>query len=63
FGFDKAERKRLHDMINDLPTIFEVVSGIAKNSQKEKNAVSNHSSTKSKSNSKVRDPESRGKYP
>ncbi|XP_020675726.1 PHD finger protein ALFIN-LIKE 3 isoform X1 [Dendrobium catenatum] len=26
FGFDKAERKRLFDMINDLPTIFEVVS-------------------------------------
>nr|GFB49096.1 PHD finger protein ALFIN-LIKE 4-like [Tanacetum cinerariifolium] len=43
-------------MINDLPTIFEVVSGIAKNSQKEKNAVSNHSSTKSKSNSKVQPP-------
>ncbi|KAL0906885.1 hypothetical protein M5K25_025415 [Dendrobium thyrsiflorum] len=26
FGFDKAERKRLFDMINDLPTIFEVLS-------------------------------------
>ncbi|PWA36068.1 F-box domain, cyclin-like protein [Artemisia annua] len=53
FGFEKAERKRLFNMINDLPTIFEVVSGIAKNSQKDKKSVSNHSSTKSKSNSKV----------
>ncbi|XP_020584583.1 PHD finger protein ALFIN-LIKE 3-like isoform X2 [Phalaenopsis equestris] len=26
FGFDRAERKRLFDMINDLPTIFEVVT-------------------------------------
>ncbi|KAI3759778.1 hypothetical protein L6452_07830 [Arctium lappa] len=63
FGFDKADRKRLFNMINDLPTIFEVVSGIAKKAQKEKTAVSNHSSTKSKSNSKVREPESQGKYP
>lgn len=62
FGFEKAERKRLFNMINDLPTIFEVVSGIAKNYQKDKKSVSNHSSTKSKSNSK-RDPESQGKYP
>ncbi|MFS7974554.1 putative chromatin regulator PHD family [Helianthus anomalus] len=62
FGFDKADRKRLFNMINDLPTIFEVVSGSAKKNQKEKSAVSNnHSSTKSKSNSKMRDPE--GKYP
>ncbi|KAF5793412.1 putative chromatin regulator PHD family [Helianthus annuus] len=62
FGFDKADRKRLFNMINDLPTIFEVVSGSAKKNQKEKGAVSNnHSSTKSKSNSKMRDPE--GKYP
>ncbi|PWA60123.1 hypothetical protein CTI12_AA385570 [Artemisia annua] len=27
FGFDKADRKHLFNMINDLPTIFEVVSG------------------------------------
>ncbi|KAK8923817.1 PHD finger protein ALFIN-LIKE 6 [Platanthera zijinensis] len=26
FGFDRAERKRLFDMINDLPTIFEIVT-------------------------------------
>lgn len=46
-------RKRLFNMINDLPTIFEVVTGAAKKQSKEKAAVSNHSSNKSKSNSKV----------
>ncbi|XP_061374833.1 PHD finger protein ALFIN-LIKE 4 isoform X3 [Gastrolobium bilobum] len=52
FGFDKADRKRLFNMINDLPTIFEVVTGMAKKQGKEKSSVSNHSSNKSKSNSK-----------
>ncbi|KAE7998495.1 hypothetical protein FH972_003035 [Carpinus fangiana] len=51
FGFDKADRKRLFSMINDLPTIFEVVTGSTKKQPKEK-SVSNHSSNKSKSGSK-----------
>ncbi|GAA0154707.1 DNA metabolism protein [Lithospermum erythrorhizon] len=51
YGFDKSDRKRLFNMINDLPTVFEVVTGAAKKQTKEKPA-SNHSS-KSKSNSKV----------
>ncbi|RVW52078.1 PHD finger protein ALFIN-like 3 [Vitis vinifera] len=64
-------RKRLFNMINDLPTIFEVVTGTAKKQVKEKSSVSNHSSNKSKSNSKVvpqqqqpqqRGSESQGKY-
>ena len=46
-------RKRLFNMINDLPTIFEVVTGTVKKQVKEKSSVSNHSSSKSKSNSKV----------
>ncbi|XP_044472066.1 PHD finger protein ALFIN-LIKE 4-like [Mangifera indica] len=58
FGFDKADRKRLFAMINDLPTIFEVVTGSAKKQGKEKSAVSNHSSNKSKSSSKGRSSES-----
>ncbi|CAL5329522.1 unnamed protein product [Camellia sinensis] len=62
FGFDKADRKRLFNMINDLPTIFEVVTGAAKKQQKEKSSVSNHSSNKSKSNSKVRGSESQTKF-
>ncbi|KAJ0074973.1 hypothetical protein Patl1_33619 [Pistacia atlantica] len=51
-------------MINDLPTIFEVVTGAAKKQQvKEKTSVSNHSSNKSKSNSKPqRGSESQAKY-
>ncbi|XP_022866711.1 PHD finger protein ALFIN-LIKE 4-like isoform X2 [Olea europaea var. sylvestris] len=39
-------------MINDLPTVFEVVTGAEKKQQKEKSSVSNHSINKSKSNSK-----------
>lgn len=46
-------RKRLFNMINDLPTVFEVVTGTAKKQVKEKSSVSNHSSNKTKSNSKV----------
>ncbi|KAL2229134.1 PHD finger protein ALFIN-LIKE 4 [Sesamum indicum] len=54
FGFDKADRKRLFNMINDLPTIFEVVTGAAKKQVKDKSSISNnHSSgSKSKPNSK-----------
>ncbi|CAN1827275.1 unnamed protein product [Linum perenne] len=55
FGFDKADRKRLFNMINDLPTVFEAVSGPAKKQSKEKSSVSNNSSNKSKSNSKGRE--------
>lgn len=39
-------------MINDLPTVYEVVSGTDKIQSKEKSTVSNHSSNKSKSGSK-----------
>lgn len=45
-------RKRLFTMINDLPTIFEVVTGSTKKQPKEKSSISNHSSNKSKSGSK-----------
>ncbi|XP_059652145.1 PHD finger protein Alfin1-like isoform X2 [Cornus florida] len=33
FGFGRSERKRLFQMINDLPTLFEVVRGIDKQSK------------------------------
>ncbi|KAL3363386.1 hypothetical protein AABB24_012591 [Solanum stoloniferum] len=56
FGFDRADRKLLFNMMNDLPTIYEVVTGVAKKKVKDKSTVSNHSSNKSKSNSKA------GKY-
>ncbi|XP_031094956.1 PHD finger protein ALFIN-LIKE 4-like [Ipomoea triloba] len=56
FGFDKSERKRLFCLINELPTLFEVVTGAAKKQVKDKSSVTNNSSSKLKSNSKV------GKY-
>ncbi|KAL5768563.1 hypothetical protein ACOSQ2_015346 [Xanthoceras sorbifolium] len=63
FGFDKADRKRLFTMINELPTIFEVVTGSAKKQTKEKSSVSNHSSNKSKSSSKgLQQSSESGKY-
>ncbi|KAF8406845.1 hypothetical protein HHK36_005966 [Tetracentron sinense] len=62
FGFDKNDRKCLFGMVNDLPTIFEVVTGAAKKQVKEKSSVSNHSSNKSKPISKMRGSESQGKY-
>ncbi|KAL5572412.1 hypothetical protein UlMin_022009 [Ulmus minor] len=52
FLFDKSDRKRLFTMINDLPTIFEVLSSNSKKQSKERSTVSNHSSNKSKTNSK-----------
>ncbi|KAB1209387.1 PHD finger protein ALFIN-LIKE 5 [Morella rubra] len=61
YGFDKADRKRLFTMINDLPTIFEVVTGMTKKQSKEKTSVSNHSSNKSKPSLKGRGSES-GKF-
>lgn len=60
FGFDRADRKRLFGMVNELPTIFEVVTGASKKQGKEKSSVSNNSSNKPKSNSKGR--ESHGRY-
>ncbi|KAK9101475.1 hypothetical protein Scep_024905 [Stephania cephalantha] len=62
FGFDKNDRKRLFNMINELPSIFEVVTGTAKKQVKEKTSGSNHSTNKSKPNAKVqRVGESQGK--
>ncbi|KAI3408633.1 PHD-type domain-containing protein [Psidium guajava] len=56
FGFGKNERKRLFQMINDLPTIFEVVTGNVKQS-KEQSANQN---IKSKSSTKMSEPQSKG---
>ncbi|KAG2704335.1 hypothetical protein I3843_05G000700 [Carya illinoinensis] len=50
FGFGKNERKRLFQMINDLPTIFEVVTG---NVKQPKDQSATHNSSKSKSSGKM----------
>jgi len=52
-GFDKSDRKRLFNMKNDMPSIFEVVTGEEKKQVKEKPSTSSHNGSKSKSNSKV----------
>ncbi|XP_038990288.1 PHD finger protein ALFIN-LIKE 3-like isoform X2 [Phoenix dactylifera] len=58
FGFYQDDRKHLYGLINRLPTIYEVVNV--------KNIVettgTNHSSNKSKSNSKLRASEPQAKY-
>ncbi|KAL6140697.1 hypothetical protein ACLB2K_058993 [Fragaria x ananassa] len=61
FGFDKHDRKKLFSMINELPTIFEVVTGVAKKDVKDKPS-SNHGSNKSKLNSKARGSESQARH-
>lgn len=38
-GFDKGNRKCLFNMINDFPTIFEVIMGTTKKQVKEKSSV------------------------
>ncbi|KAF5200459.1 Phd finger protein alfin-like [Thalictrum thalictroides] len=63
FGFDKTDRKRLFNMVNDLPTLYEVVNGTEKKQVKvEKSSVSNHSSNKAKTNLKGKGNDSQGKY-
>ncbi|XP_054793710.1 PHD finger protein Alfin1-like isoform X4 [Prosopis cineraria] len=52
FGFGKNERKRLFQMINDLPTIFEVVTGSAKQSKDQ--SAANNNGSKSKSSGKAK---------
>ncbi|KAL3500788.1 hypothetical protein ACH5RR_039881 [Cinchona calisaya] len=63
-GASNQNRKLHFNMINGLPTVFEVVTGSAKKQSKEKSSVSNHSSNKSKANSTVpeRGPDSQGNY-
>ncbi|CAN6244754.1 unnamed protein product [Urochloa humidicola] len=48
FGFDKDARRRLFTMINNLPTVYEIVTGVAKKQSK----APNGSSKSSKSNPK-----------
>ncbi|KAL8170461.1 hypothetical protein V2J09_022265 [Rumex salicifolius] len=53
FGFERSDRKRLFNMINELPTLFEIVTGTAKKPVKEKSSNSNNGSNKTKSSSKA----------
>ncbi|KAL5656427.1 hypothetical protein ACJX0J_035746, partial [Zea mays] len=51
FGFDRETRRRLFSLINNMPTIFEVVTGAAKKQAKEK--TPNSSSKSNRPSSKV----------
>ncbi|XP_020589088.1 PHD finger protein ALFIN-LIKE 8-like [Phalaenopsis equestris] len=51
FGFDKEARRRLFTMINNLPTIFEVLTGTPKKLSKEKTPNSSSRSNKPSSKS------------
>ncbi|AQK99060.1 PHD finger protein ALFIN-LIKE 6 isoform 2 [Zea mays] len=59
FGFDRETRRRLFSLINNMPTIFEVVTGAAKKQAKEK--TPNSSSKSNRPSSKVSRAESRSK--
>ncbi|WOL16086.1 PHD finger protein ALFIN-LIKE 8-like [Canna indica] len=58
FGFDKDSRMRLYNMINSLPTIFEVVTGTTtKKQSRDKNANGSSKSNKSSSKKKLAEPQ------
>ncbi|CAL9134690.1 unnamed protein product [Musa acuminata var. zebrina] len=61
FGFDKESRRQLHNMINNLPTIYEVVTGTVKQQSREKNP--NGTSKSNKSSSKKAEPQKSSKMP
>ncbi|XP_057415358.1 PHD finger protein Alfin1 [Lotus japonicus] len=60
FGFGKTERKRLFQMINDMPTIFELVTGAAKQSKDQLVANNNGSKFKPSGKSHPSEPQAKG---
>ncbi|KAL9229350.1 hypothetical protein vseg_004827 [Gypsophila vaccaria] len=54
FGFNKSERKKLFQMINDLPTVFEVLTGNVKVKHPKDHSGTHNSSSKNKSAGKSR---------
>ncbi|KAI3448391.1 hypothetical protein Pfo_005056 [Paulownia fortunei] len=61
FGFGKSERKRLFQMINELPTVFEVVTGAVKQAKDQAAAQNNSNKNKSSGRMPPRQPESQPK--
>ncbi|KAL8527570.1 hypothetical protein ACS0TY_005429 [Phlomoides rotata] len=58
FGFGKSDRKRLFQMINDLPTVFEVVTGAARHAKEQAATQNNSSKNKPTARMPSRQPES-----
>ncbi|PIN02937.1 putative PHD Zn-finger protein [Handroanthus impetiginosus] len=61
FGFGKSDRKRLFQMINELPTVFEVVTGAAKQAKDQAAAQNNSSKSKNSGRMPSRQPEAQQK--
>ncbi|KAM3380055.1 PHD finger protein ALFIN-LIKE 4 isoform X2 [Capsicum galapagoense] len=61
FGFDKADREKLFDMINDFPTIHNLMTDDPETQQKEQPTVTDQRKNKSKPNPSKRASESQGK--
>lgn len=59
FGFTKTERRKLFQMINDLPTVFEVLTGNVK--PPKDHSGTHNSSSKNKSSGKSRQSENHSK--
>ncbi|PHT47299.1 PHD finger protein ALFIN-LIKE 5 [Capsicum baccatum] len=61
FGFDKADREKLFDMINAFPTIHNLMTDDPETQQKEQPTVTDQRKNKSKPNPSKRASESQGK--
>ncbi|XP_050232577.1 PHD finger protein ALFIN-LIKE 4-like isoform X2 [Mercurialis annua] len=62
FGFDKASRAELFKLINDTPTVFEIVSGKVKTQATKKSSGANRNTPKSNSKAGGKKQEPRAKY-
>ncbi|CAA7396575.1 unnamed protein product [Spirodela intermedia] len=61
FGFDKEARRRLFQMINNLPTVFEIVTGAAKKQTEGKTPSTSSKSNKSSSKTPGKQPGAQAK--
>ncbi|PSS19000.1 PHD finger protein like [Actinidia chinensis var. chinensis] len=61
FGFGKSERRRLFQMINDLPTVFELLTGNVKQPKDHSSVHNNGSKSKSSGKAQSRPSESQPK--
>ncbi|XP_047341575.1 PHD finger protein Alfin1-like isoform X2 [Impatiens glandulifera] len=60
FGFGKSQRKRLFQMINELPTVFEVVTGNDKRPRDQSGVHNNSNKSKSSGKSKQTEHQTKG---
>ncbi|OVA19152.1 zinc finger protein [Macleaya cordata] len=63
FGFDKNDRKKLFKMINDLPTLFELVTGTVKQQPSDKSTPNSSNRNKPSAKMQHRQSESQTNLP